>query len=174
MSLLRFTFSFVAVLLFGCTSDIPKEIGSIFVEASPSASPSMRLEVRLPVSGIGITVMTAALVPAENILGTRIITSGDADLRQQFLLVQVNRKSAVDIMKYSKEAIGRHFVLVIDNGVSGQAVGLMPIDEQIVDGNLIFHVEKKGLSNAEAVADINKRLDISILKLRKLKQAEGL
>ena len=170
MSLLRFTFSFVAVLLFGCTSDIPKEIGSIFVEASPSASPSMRLEVRLPVSGIGITVMTAALVPAENILGTRIITSGDADLRQQFLLVQVNRKSAVDIMKYSKEAIGRHFVLVIND----QAVGIMPIDEQIVDGNLMFHVEKKGLSNAEAVADINKRLDISILKLRKLKQAEGL
>ena len=170
MSLLRFTFSFVAVLLFGCTSDIPKEIGSIFVEASPSASPSMRLEVHLPVSGIGITVMTAALVPAENILGTRIITSGDADLRQQFLLVQVNRKSAVDIMKYSKEAIGRHFVLVIND----QAVGIMPIDEQIVDGNLMFHVEKKGLSNAEAVADINKRLDISILKLRKLKQAEGL
>jgi len=122
MSLLRFSFSLVAVFLFGCTPDIPKEIASIFVEASPSASPSMRLEVRLPVSGIGITVMTAALVPAENILGTRIITSGEADLRQQFLLVQVNRKSAIDIMKYTKEAIGRHFVLVIND----QAVGLMP------------------------------------------------
>lgn len=170
MSLLRSSFSLVAVFLFGCTPDIPKEIASIFVEASPSASPSMRLDVRLPVSGIGITVMTAALVPAENILGTRIITSGEADLRQQFLLVQVNRKSAIDIMKYTKEAIGRHFVLVIND----QAVGLMPIDMQIVDGNLMFHVEKKGLSNAEAVADISKRLDISILKLRKLKESEGL
>ena len=170
MSLLRFSFSLVAVFLFGCTPDIPKEIASIFVEASPSASPTMRLEVRLPVSGIGITVMTAALVPAENILGTRIITSGEADLRQQFLLVQVNRKSAIDIMKYTKEAIGRHFVLVIND----QAVGIMPIDMQIVDGNLMFHVEKKGLSNAEAVADISKRLDISILKLRKLKESEGL
>lgn len=73
-------------------------------------------------------------------------------------------------MKYTKEAIGRHFVLVIHD----QAVGLMPIDMQIVDGNLMFHVEKKGLSNAEAVADISKRLDISILKLRKLKESEGL
>jgi hypothetical protein len=71
-------------------------------------------------------------------------------------------------MNYTKEAIGRHFVLVIND----TAVGIMPIDQQITDGNLMFHVEKKGLSNTEAVMDISKRLNISALKLRKIKEAE--
>jgi tRNA(Glu) U13 pseudouridine synthase TruD len=48
----------------------------------------------------------------------------------------------------------------------------MPIDQQITDGNLMFHVEKKGLSNTEAVMDISKRLNISALKIRKIKEAE--
>jgi hypothetical protein len=48
----------------------------------------------------------------------------------------------------------------------------MPIEQQIVDGNLMFHVEKKGLSNTEAVMDISRRLNISALKLRKLKEDE--
>ena len=48
----------------------------------------------------------------------------------------------------------------------------MPIDAVITDGNLIFHVEKKGMSNTEAVMDISKRLNISALKLRKIMEAE--
>jgi hypothetical protein len=36
----------------------------------------------------------------------------------------------------------------------------------------MFHVEKKGLSNTEAVMDISKRLNISALKVRKIKEAE--
>jgi len=96
------------------------------------------------------------------------ISSGEPDLRQEFLLVQLDRKAAVDVMNYTKEAIGRHFVLVIND----TAVGIMPIDQQITDGNLMFHVEKKGLSNTQAVVDISKRLNISALKIRKLKEAE--
>ncbi|NBV49111.1 MAG: hypothetical protein EBR95_08805 [Verrucomicrobia bacterium] len=71
-------------------------------------------------------------------------------------------------MNYTKDAIGRHFVLVINDS----AVGIMPIDNQIMDGNLIFHVEKKGMSNTQAVMDISRRLNISALKLRKLKESE--
>jgi len=56
--------------------------------------------------------------------------------------------------------------------INDAAVGIMPIDQQITDGNLMFHVEKKGLSNTEAVVDISKRLNISALKIRKLKEAE--
>jgi len=48
----------------------------------------------------------------------------------------------------------------------------MPIDNQITDGNLIFHVEKKGLTNTQAVMDISRRLNVSALKLRKLKESE--
>jgi hypothetical protein len=69
---------------------------------------------------------------------------------------------------YKRQAIGRHFVLVIND----TAVGIMPIEQQIVDGNLMFHVEKKGLSNTQAVVDISKRLNISALKIRKIKEAE--
>ncbi len=128
----------------------------------------MSNEVRLPVSGLSIRVMTRPLVPAEEILGTQPFTSGDPDLRQEFLLVQLDRKSAVDVMNYSHEAIGRHFVLVIND----TAVGIMPIEQQITDGNLMFHVEKKGLSNTEAVMDVSRRLNISALKIRKLKESE--
>ena len=112
--------------------------------------------------------MTRALVPAEEILNTYPITSGDPDLRQDFLLVQLDRKAAVDVMNYTKEAVGRHFVLVIND----TAVGIMPIDNQITDGNLIFHVEQKGMTNSQAVMDISRRLNISALKLRKIKESE--
>jgi hypothetical protein len=157
------------LLLVGCANnDMPEEIASIFVEASPSVGGSMSNEVSLPVSGLTMRVMSRPLVPAEEILGTLPVTSGEPDLRQEFLLVQIDRKSAVDVMNYTKEAIGRHFVLVIND----TAVGIMPIDQQITDGNLMFHVEKKGLSNTEAVMDISKRLNISALKLRKIKEAE--
>ena len=48
----------------------------------------------------------------------------------------------------------------------------MPIDNQITDGNLIFHVEQKGMTNSQAVMDISRRLNISALKLRKIKESE--
>ncbi len=169
MTFLRLAVALSALLLAGCkNTDIPDEIASIFIEASPSSGGSMKQEVRLPVSQVAITVMTRPLVPAEEILGTQPMTSGDPDLRQDFLLVQLDRKGAIDVMNYTKEAIGRQLVLVINDA----AVGIMPISQQIVDGNLMFHVEKKGLSNTEAVMDISKRLNVSSLKIRKIKEAE--
>lgn len=168
MTPFRLAAALAALLLVGCkNTDIPEEIASVFIEASRTSG-SMKQEVRLPVSGLTLTVMTRPLVPAEEILGTQPITSGDPDLRQEFLLVQLDRKSAVDVMNYTKDAVGRHFVLVIND----TAVGIMPIDRQITDGNLMFHVEQKGMSNTQAVMDISKRLNISALKLRKIKEAE--
>jgi hypothetical protein len=169
MTLFRFAVALSALLLVGCkTNEMPDEIASIFIEAAPSLGGAMKQEVRLPVSEVAITVMTRALVPAEQILATQPITSGEPDLRQEFLLVQLDRKGAIDVMNYTKEAIGRHFVLVINDA----AVGIMPIDQQIADGNLMFHVEKKGLSNTQAVIDISRRLNISALKLRKIQESE--
>lgn len=169
MTSLRLLAALAALLLAGCkNNDIPEEIASVFVEAAPTLSSAMKQQVRLPVSQIAISVMTRPLVPAEEILNTHPITSGEPDLRQEFLLVQLDRKAAVDVMNYSKDAIGRHFVLVINDA----AVGIMPIDHQIMDGNLMFHVEKKGLSNTQAVMDISRRLNVSALKLRKIKESE--
>ena len=169
MTSLRLLAALAVLLLAGCkNNDIPEEIASVFVEASPALSPAMKQQVRLLVSQLAVSVMTRALVPAEEILNTYPITSGDPDLRQDFLLVQLDRKAAVDVMNYTKEAVGRHFVLVIND----TAVGIMPIDNQITDGNLIFHVEQKGMTNSQAVMDISRRLNISALKLRKIKESE--
>lgn len=169
MTSLRLLAALAVLLLAGCkNNDIPEEIASVFVEASPSLSPAMKQEVRLPVSQLAVSVMTRPLVPAEEILNTHPITSGEPDLRQDFLLVQLDRKAAVDVMNYTKDAVGRHFILVIND----TAVGIMPIDNQITDGNLIFHVEKKGLTNTQAVMDISRRLNVSALKLRKIKESE--
>jgi len=170
MPLLRLFALCSVLLLAGCASnDIPEEIASVFVEAPPYAGGAMKLQVRLPVSGLTMAVMNRALVPAEEILGTQPITSGEPDLRQDFLLVQLDRRAAMDVMNYTKDAQWRRFVLVIND----TAVGIMPIEGQITDGNLIFHVEKKGLSNTAAVMDISRRMNISALKLRKLKEAES-
>ena len=169
MTFPRLSLALCALLLAGCkNTDMPDEIASVFVEASSSIGSSLKQEVRLPVSGVTITVLTRALVPAEEILATQPITSGDPDLRQEFLLVWLDRQAAIDVMNFSRESVGRHFVLVIND----TAVGIMPIDRQISDGKLMFHVEQKGLSNTAAVMDISKRLNISALKVRKIKEAE--
>jgi len=129
----------------------------------------MRLDVVLPVSGLRIPVLTTALVKAESVLNTEVVEAGPQDMRQVFLLVQVDRKSGADIMQYSAEAVGKQLVLVVNE----TAVGIMRLEGQVVDGNLLFHVEQKGLSNRAAALELSKRLNESILKIRKLRDREG-
>jgi hypothetical protein len=158
-----------ALCLAGCTPDLPTDIASVFIEAPASTGASMRLDVVLPVSGLRIPVLTTALVKAESVLNTEVVEAGPQDMRQVFLLVQVDRKSGADIMQYSAEAIGKQLVLVVNE----TAVGIMRLEGQVVDGNLLFHVEQKGLSNRAAALELSKRLNESILKIRKLRDREG-
>jgi hypothetical protein len=158
-----------ALLLAGCTPDLPTDIASVFIEAPASTGASMRLDVVLPVSGLRIPVITTALVKAESVLNTEVVEAGPQDMRQVFLLVQVDRKSGADIMQYSAEAVGKQLVLVVNE----TAVGIMRLESQVVDGNLLFHVEQKGLSNRAAAEVLSKRLNDSILKIRKLREREG-
>jgi hypothetical protein len=158
-----------ALCLAGCTPDLPTDIASVFIEAPASTGASMRLDVVLPVSGLRIPVLTTALVKAESILNTEVVEAGPQDMRQVFLLVQVDRKSGADIMQYSAEAVGKQLVLVVNE----TAVGIMRLEGQVVDGNLLFHVEQKGLSNRAAALELSKRLNESILKIRKLRDREG-
>ena len=141
----------------------------MFIEAPASTGASMRLDVVLPVSGLRIPVLTTALVKAESVLNTEVVEAGPQDMRQVFLLVQVDRKSGADIMQYSAEAVGKQLVLVVNE----TAVGIMRLEGQVVDGNLLFHVEQKGLSNRAAALELSKRLNESILKIRKLRDREG-
>lgn len=158
-----------ALCLAGCTPDLPTDIASVFIEAPASTGASMRLDVVLPVSGLRIPVLTTALVKAESVLNTEVVEAGPQDMRQVFLLVQVDRKSGADIMQYSAEAVGKQLVLVVNE----TAVGIMRLEGQVVDGNLLFHVEQKGLSNRAAAEVLSKRLNDSILKIRKLREREG-
>ena len=158
-----------ALCLAGCTPDLPTDIASVFIEAPASTGASMRLDVVLPVSGLRIPVLTTALVKAESVLNTEVVEAGPQDMRQVFLLVQVDRKSGADIMQYSAEAVGKQLVLVVNE----TAVGIMRLEGQVVDGNLLFHVEQKGLSNRAAALELSKRLNESILKMRKLRDREG-
>jgi hypothetical protein len=54
--------------------------------------------------------------------------------------------------------------------VNDQAVGIMPISEPVVDGNLFFTVEQKGKTNKQAALDLSKDLNTSILAIRKLQE----
>jgi hypothetical protein len=159
----------LALLLAGCSPDLPTDIASVFIEAPPSTSATMKQDVVLPVSGLRIPVLTSPLVKAESVLNTEVVMAGPQDMRQFFLLVQVDRKSGADIMQYSGEAVGKQLVLVVNE----TAVGIMRLEGQIVDGNLLFHVEQKGLSNRAAAQELSKRLNESILKIRKIRDREG-
>lgn len=160
-----FSFLFIVSLLFltGCETNKITHISSIFIEAPPSAAPNMQRIVTLPVSGITIPVMTKELTLAEDLMNTEVVEIGEPGLRLVCLLVQVNRKAARNIMEVSRHAKGKSFVLVVND----QAVGIMPISEPIVDGNLFFTVEQKGKTNKQAAIDLSKDLNASILAIRK-------
>ena len=129
MTRLRLLAALGSLLLMGCqNNDMPEEIASIFVEAPSSLGGAMKQEVRLPVSRVAIAILPQPLVQAEDILGTLPVTSGEPDLRQEFLLVQLDRRAAIDVMNYTKEAIGRHFVLIINET---DILGILKIDIEV-------------------------------------------
>ena len=155
-------------ILVGCQTPPPTHLASVFIEAPDSASLSMRKKVTLPVSGITVTVLPKELSLAEDLLNTEVVETGEPDIRVTSLLVQLNRQAARTIMDVTRQARGKHLILVVNE----TAVGLMPIDEQIVDGNLFFNVEVKGKSNRAAAEELSQQLNASILIIRKAKESQ--
>ena len=148
----------------GCQTTDPSHFASIYVEAPESSSRIMRKNVTLPVSGITIPVLGQELTLAEDLLTTEVVETGEPELRVVSLLVQLNRPAAAMIMDVTRQARGKHLVLVINN----EAVGIMPIEDKVVDGNLFFFVERKGKNGKEAALEISRELNQSILLIRKL------
>jgi len=167
-SLQRLFLCLSLALLAGCESAPPTHLASVFIEAPESASLSMRRKVTLPVSGITVTVLPKELSLAEDLLNTEVVETGEPDLRVTSLLVQLNRQAARTIMDVTRQARGKHLILVVNE----TAVGLMPIDEQVVDGNLFFNVEIKGKSNRAAAEELSRQLNASILIIRKAKESQ--
>jgi len=164
MSFLRPASLLLAVLaLVGCNTDKVTHIASIFVEAPPSSTLTMRKNVQLPVSGLTIPIMTKELTLAEELLSTTVIEAGPSDLRQVYLLVHVNTTAARTIMDITREARGKNLVLVVNDA----AVGIMHIDQQINDGKLMFAVEQKGMSSREAALFLSDSLNASMVIIRK-------
>lgn len=148
----------------GCQTTEPSHFASIFVEAPESSSRIMRKNVTLPVSGITIPILGKELTLAEDLLNTEVVETGEPDLRVVSLLVQLNRTAAAMIMDVTRQARGKHLVLVIND----KAVGIMPIEDRVVDGNLFFFVERKGKNSKEAALEISRELNRSILLIRQL------
>jgi hypothetical protein len=148
----------------GCQTTPPSHFASIYVEAPESSSRIMRKNVTLPVSGITIPILGKELTLAEDLLNTEVVETGEPDLRVVSLLVQLNRTAAAMIMDVTRQARGKHLVLVIND----EAVGIMPIEDRVVDGNLFFFVERKGKNGKEAALEISRELNRSILLIRQL------
>ena len=164
MTSLRLLSALAVLLLAGCKNhDIPEELASIFVEAPPSSTLTMRKNVQLPVSGLTIPIMTKELTLAEELLSTTVIEAGPSDLRQVYLLVHVNTTAARTIMDITREARGKNLVLIVNEA----AVGIMHIDHQINDGKLMFAVEQKGMSSREAALFLSDNLNASMVIIRK-------
>jgi len=164
MPLLRpFALLLAALALVGCATEKVTHIASIYVEAPTSTTLTMRKTVTLPVSGIQIPIMAKELTLAEDLLSTAPIEAGPADLRQVYLLVNLNGAGARNIMDITRQARGKHLVLVVNEA----AVGIMPIDQQIVDGKLAFTVEQKGMDNRAAALFLSEKLNASLVIIRK-------
>ena len=155
---------FSLLFMTGCQTTPPSHFASIYVEAPESSTRIMRKSVTLPVSGVTIPILAKELTLAEDLLNTEVVESGEPDLRVVSLLVQLNRTSAAMIMDVTRQARGKHLVLVIND----EAVGIMPIEDRVVDGNLFFFVERKGKNSKEAALEISRELNQSILLIRQL------
>ncbi|MEY3529622.1 MAG: hypothetical protein B9S29_02100 [Opitutia bacterium Tous-C2FEB] len=164
MSFLRPAGLLLAVLtLVGCATEKVTHIASIYIEAPASTTLTMRKNVKLPVSGISIPIMTKELTLAEDLLSTTVVEAGPSDLRQVYLLVHVNTSAARNIMDISRQARGKNLVLVVND----TAVGILPIEQQINDGKLMFAVEQKGMTSREAALFLSDKLNASTLIIRK-------
>ncbi|MGA0132930.1 MAG: hypothetical protein ACO3ND_01055 [Opitutales bacterium] len=151
---MRLPLPLVAILatamLAGCKSSPPTELASVFIDNGPSAAPDNVQPVRLPVSEIPLFVSPRAVVMAERISAVSVVTAGDADLRQEYVMLVLDAASTQDIALLTRDAIGRSFVLVVGT----EALGIMRIDRPIGDGRLFFHVEQKGMSNSQAAFSV--------------------
>jgi hypothetical protein len=65
--------------------------------------------------------------------------------------------------------MGKKAVLMVND----KAIGIMRIDQPILDGNLYFAVENGSMSAAEAATYWRNRLNPSILVIRKIREKEG-
>lgn len=154
-----------ALLAAGCKSTPPAELASVFIETgSEDALPGSQ-PVVLPVSGIPLYVAPKAVAMAEHLADVAVVTAGDSDLRQHFVLLTLDAGGTQDIALLSRDATGRSLVLVIGR----EAVGIMRITQPIGDGRLFFHVEQKGMSNAQAAFAVAGRIEKMIQAVNRAK-----
>lgn len=160
-----------SLALAGCSTELPEDVFSIFIEAPLSSRESAQTTITLPVSGVQVSVLRVPVIKAEEFLNTEVVEAGPRDIRSTYLLVQVDPRVAKPLMSLtsSSEARGKQFVLV----VNAEPVGLMRIEQPVLDGNLFFAVERPELGGADAAAYWNRRLNASILLYRKWREEEG-
>lgn len=158
------------LMLAGCTPDLPEDVFTVYIEAPISAPASGQAPVRLAVSGVEVSVLRIPVVPAEYFLNTEVVEAGAPDIRSTWLLVQTDPKVAQALMRTTSlaESLGKKMVLVVND----EAVGLMPINEPILDGNLFFAVERKDLGARAAAEYWSERMNRSILLFRKWREKE--
>jgi hypothetical protein len=163
--------AFLALLLAGCSPDLPEDVFSVYIEAPLSSRESSQTTVALPVSGVQVSVLKIPVIKAEEFLNTEVVEAGPRDIRSTYLLVQLDPRVAKPLMSLtsSAEARGKQLVLVVNS----DPVGLMRLEQPVLDGNLFFAVENPGMGGAAAAAYWSRRLNASILLYRKWREEEG-
>lgn len=168
---MRILTALLALALAGCSTDLPEDVFSVFIEAPVSSRESAQTTVALPVSGVQVSVLKIPAIKAEDFLNTEVVEAGPRDIRSTYLLVQLDPRVAKPLMTLtsSSEARGKQLVLL----VNAEPVGLMRLEQPVLDGNLFFAVERPGMGGAEAAAYWSRRLNESILLYRKWREEEG-
>ncbi|MFN7341190.1 MAG: hypothetical protein ACK5VI_08960 [Opitutia bacterium] len=161
----------LALALAGCSTDLPEDVFSVFIEAPVSARESAQTTVALPVSGVQVSVLRIPVIKAEEFLNTEVVEAGPRDIRSTYLLVQLDPRVAKPLMSLtsSAEARGKQLVLL----VNAEPIGLMRLEQPVLDGNLFFAVERPGMGGEAAAAYWSRRLNESILLYRKWREEEG-
>lgn len=168
---MRILTALLSLALAGCSTDLPEDVFSVFIEAPVSSRESAQTTVALPVSGVQVSVLKIPAIKAEDFLNTEVVEAGPRDIRSTYLLVQLDPRVAKPLMTLtsSSEARGKQLVLL----VNAEPIGLMRLEQPVLDGNLFFAVERPGMGGAEAAAYWSRRLNESILLYRKWREEEG-
>lgn len=151
------------VLLTGCKSTPPAELASVFIETGQGGVLPGLKPVVLPVSEIPLYVAPKAVAMTERLSAVSVVTAGESDLRQHYVMLTLDAAGTQDMALLTRDAAGRSLVLVI----GAEAVGIMRIERPIGDGRLFFHVEQKGMSNAQAAFAVSGRIEKTIQAVNK-------
>lgn len=162
----------ISLLFSACSHPIPKHAIEVFVESpKQSSARGMRQQVVMPVSGARLSVVSTPVIGTKAFTNSEVYNFRHPILGDEVQGIRLRQKDDawLKVFQISGEAIGKHFLLVVD----GRPIGYYPIRKQIRKDELFFIIEsrKSGAEFDKELKELNSVLNDYILEYREYNEA---